>query len=340
MADKLHTVTSLGILRQGPTAIQTKGPFISALEAPPQPYERKSFLFFPFRKQLFRPLTEGKIEIDEKGYELAKRELYGHAYQAVCSLILAIMNVDNVRKIREATTELEQGLWRYQIAYRHEREVYRKASLTPPSPNRKFEELVKEAGEIRDQSDLLIDQLAQNADRFDLCEKIDELCTKFRHILSEVNIVGRAHIKSEKLKRLRPKFFFNMERLFINDIHQILDYLSGKSRFLGGESSDILKMTLIAQVADVSIRLEPEFRNATAFKFLIPSEVPPEIDPVGLYIECETIGRGTYFAGLFEAMERSLKTRFQHQEIPGKASVIFFPKTNDRALGTERNLLA
>ncbi len=300
----------------------------SPLTEPPRHFGA-NVIFFPCGKNTLDALSglsKEDLALRKESFAIAKREMYTHIYQGLCSLMLAILNIDNVRRINAATAIAEAGYTEYQVNLERIELKYREHSR-----NTEFEEAVKKAQTIRDKSNDLIQRLLDLPDDLSLCRVLAAECKSFLDLISDL---GTRYVDSKELLANRPNFTVDISttRYSLN-LDSLIQILS--EGHLGASSIDDLRIHETS-IADVEIRLEPSSRSSTFFGPFIPANVPYEIDPVGFYVRPKK--ESTYFATLFQSLEDGLRRKFevtQETAQDGRSIHVFCP--NLEKLGVQVN---
>ncbi len=298
---KSRTIGSLGFLdRAG-----RQSPLIDALTASPKSYSCM-LLLFPFRREVYDRIINDTLQPNKEKLMNAQRELYKHVYQVVGSLILAIINVENVRKIRAATDYVEERFG-----------IYEKAAQQNKRDNA-FEEAVQKARQLRTDVDALIDQLADAPHRLDLCERIVSACKRYGKIYDALRDLG--FVEWRKLFENKPRFSICQDGTPIESVDSILNFLGGNDMPFPVEQP-----RLNVRLAGIQIKLTPNAREHTAFfNAFLPTYKFPDLHPIGLLVKTE---EKTYFADLFLQVELQLRTRYECEEIrAANGAKVFFPK--------------
>lgn len=319
-------------------------PFVDALTAPPKSYG-STMLLFPITRTTFQHVCSDSLSIPKERLDLAHAELYLHAYQTVGSLMLAMINVDIARKIRQFTELLERGNREYEDNLRTMAEVLRKAKFSfGPTRDEKLEQGVRLAIQGRDEVNGLIDRLAESPYDLSLCTQMDALCASFEEIYELVRY--SQFVSSRELLKTLPSFSFyetgfgGLGRSF-QSLQDVIDFLGRTADFFhsinyvpGADNvPDVNNLQINARLAGVHIRLMSHARASHTFGSAIPKGIPHEIEPIGLLIEADDKATGTYFSALFEATEARLRKIFECQVLTGpERTLVFFPKMDEAEL--------
>ncbi|MEK6982195.1 MAG: hypothetical protein AABX38_04660 [Candidatus Micrarchaeota archaeon] len=332
VAPSTRTVSSLGLLR---TEIGGKSPLVDALTS-----QAKSFstvmLLFPVNKDLFDKVSSGSLKLDEEKLKLARVELFKHVYQTIGSLILAIVNIDNVRKIREGIEHIETVFEKEEVQLtEYEKDCERRGKKFDKTlyNDEKLEKAITLSRELRVRIDILVARLAEAPDRLDLCRELANECKKFEDICKLVH--DSSGVDKRKLYDLLPDFG-NLGREESNDSFEtLINFLGGtgeKDRVFINKFEDL---RINGRIADITIRLEPNIRTSTTFNQLMPKDLPYKFSGVGLKIEANDVKEGTYLAQLLESMQQRLTKRFEYEIIEretGATTMMFFPKFDIESL--------
>ncbi len=304
-----------------------------AITARAKPYERTLF-FLPCSRA---ELQAGKKETSAR----VKRELYAKIYQSIGSLVLAIINVECIRRVRKATEIIEQGNRAY--------EDYRKQEYS--SRDEGFEKAVETAKRIRAEIDAFIPKLVENPLDYETCKQIAGKVTEFQQqVIAEVT--KTSWVSRRELLKTIPKYEFNADRAWFNGPDEIINAFA-QGQMPGMMGDDVEGYRIRGRTADFYLNLQSSARTSQFFNPQVPKEIPRDVDPIALHIHGEESlgetmartgiggavsrvldGKGdastdaTAFAGLFEAMEKNLLRHFDAVEMErnGKKLVVFCPQ--------------
>lgn len=297
---------------------------LDVLTAQPAHY-RSTMFFLPFPRKF---LKTGQYP-DKETMELAKRELYEKVYQSIASLILAILNAEAVRRIRESVKLIETANGAY-LDYKSEHNP----DYTPVF-DRPFEAAVQEARTIMADVEVLIERMAADLFDYDASRQIAEKCERFRN--ATLPIRDSRFASGRELRNLLPVYSLWLDRAEFIGVDAIVDAFNRDS--IGQTANTSSGLRLRGDVERFHFDLRFTSRDSSVLGSRIPSDIPKAIDPIGLHIDSERMP--THFAPLLTSIEHSLATKFDALKLgkgDGRKVLVFCPSTALRG-GTIAGLL-
>ncbi len=279
---------------------------------------RCTIFFLP----LPREVLEGKIKLDEKDMAIVKAELYSKIYQSVGSLLLAILNVEAVRRMRESMKLIDAA-----------NEAYLRNLQKPYAmPEKDFETAVATAKQIMVDVDMLITEMEKDPLNYELSKKLALKCEEFRN--STLRIRDSRFASGRKLVRLLPIYSLSLDRADFNGVDEIIRAFNSDS--LGLPINDAThNPRLRGGVEHFDFNLQSSARRSQFFSPMVPSNIPGNIDPIAFHLTSENAP--THFAPLFAVIEENLLTHFDAIKLTGddgRKVLVFCPSTALRGSAT------
>ncbi|MDO8554193.1 MAG: hypothetical protein Q7S22_05275 [Candidatus Micrarchaeota archaeon] len=302
----------------------TKGfhTMLDVLTAQPAHYKCMAF-FLPFPREVL----EGKITLDKQEMELVKRELYSKIYQSIGSLLLAILNVEAVRRIKESVKLIEAANTAYLRNNEDMQVIYNRdfsGKNMKVSPNHAFEDAVNSARRIMAEVEVLIIKMENDPLDYETCKKIAVKCEEFREATIRARESGFASTK--ELLSLLPIYRLWLDGAVFNSVDEIVRAFNTNS--IGQTVSTVDGFRLRGHIEHFYFNLQSSARSSQFFAPTVPSNIPGDINPIAFHISSERVP--THFAPLFALMEQNLLTHFDAIQIKGddgRKVLVFCPST-------------